>query len=144
NEEKSEVLHHTFFPTPSTGVEDDISENYHYPPAAFSFEGVTDMQIGRALAKLKPFKAPGPSGIPNVVLKQNAPLLIPYLGPLYRATFTLECYPDQWKASATVVLRKPGRPDYRLAKAHRPIALMDTLAKALSLCIADTLMYHTE
>ncbi|KIJ39724.1 hypothetical protein M422DRAFT_174834, partial [Sphaerobolus stellatus SS14] len=143
-ERKSEILHRTFFLTPAPGAEGDITPNYSYPPEAFPFEEITNAQIGRALMKLKPFKAPGPNGIPNVVLQKNAGLLLPYLGPLYRATFALRYYPPQWKLSSTIVLRKPERPDYSAAKAYRPIALMDTIAKTLSSCVADALMFHTE
>jgi hypothetical protein len=43
-----------------------------------------------------------------------------------------------------IVLRKTGRPDYSVPKAYRPIMLLDTMAKLLSSCIADDLMYIAE
>ena len=144
NEGKSKALHETFFPNPSCADETDITDNYQYPAEAFPFEEVTDDHIIHALQKLKPYKAPGPNGIPNVVLKSCTESLLPYLGPLFRATFSLEVYPDTWKQSTTVVLRKPGRPDYTVAKAYCPIALMDTITKTLSSCITDILTYHAE
>lgn len=144
NIEKSEALHSTFFPMPAVGAEDDITPTFQYPPAAFAFEELTDNQILRVTAKLKPFKVPGINGVPNAVIKQCVNTLIPYLGPLFRATFQLQHYPDQWKTSATVVLWKPGHPDYKVAKAYRPIALMDTIAKTLSSCISETLLYQAE
>jgi hypothetical protein len=75
---------------------------------------------------------------------KSAPLLVPFLGPIFRATFTLKIYPEQWKKSSTIVLRKPGRPDYSLPKAYRPITLLDTMAKLLSSCVANDLTYIAE
>lgn len=42
------------------------------------------------------------------------------------------------------MLRKPERPDYTVAKAYRPIALMDTMSKVLSSCVASILTHYTE
>lgn len=43
-----------------------------------------------------------------------------------------------------MVLRKPDKPDYTLAKAYWPITLLETIAKVLSSCIASVLQFHTE
>jgi hypothetical protein len=82
-------------------------------------------------------KAPGPNQISNSVYTHCTDILVPYLGKLYRATFCLKHYPKWWKLYSTIVLRKPGKPDYSLAKAYRPITLLDTMAKILSSCIAE-------
>lgn len=76
--------------------------------------------------------------------KRCTDLLLPYLGWLYCATFDLNYYPDTWKESVTVVLRKPGRSDYSLAKSYCPIALMNCMGKILSSCVTDILKYHVE
>jgi hypothetical protein len=75
---------------------------------------------------------------------KSTSLLIPFLGPIFHTTFTLEIYPEQWKKSFMIVLRKPGRPDYSLPKAYRPITLLNTMAKLLSSCVADDLKYIAE
>ena len=87
---------------------------------------------------------PGPNRICNIVFIKNADLLVPHLGPIYRVTFTQRHYPDQWKVSFTVVLQKLGCPDYTLTKAYHPIALLDTMAKILSSCVADEISYLAE
>src|SRR6267154_4501235 len=69
---------------------------------------------------------------------------VPHMGPIFRTTFHLGIYPDQWRHSSTIVLRKPGRPDYSLPKAYRPITLLDTMAKILLSCVADDLTYIAE
>ena len=53
-------------------------------------------------------------------------------------------YPDAWKESITVILRKPGRTNYSVAKSYRPIALMNCMGKILSSCITDILEYEVE
>ena len=39
-----------------------------------------------------------------------------------------------------IVLRKPTKPDYMVPNAHRPITLLNTIAKMLSACIAEDLI----
>jgi ribonuclease HI len=89
-------------------------------------------------------KAPGPDGVPNVVLKRCMDVLIDRIYYLFRAIFELETYPDEWKESTTVVLRKPGKPSYEAPKAYRPIALLNTLGKLFSTLVADDLSHFCE
>ncbi|RDX41826.1 hypothetical protein OH76DRAFT_1363841, partial [Lentinus brumalis] len=88
-----------------------------------------DEQVHRAIRQLKSFKVPGPDRIPNEVYRATADVLVPLLGKLFRATFELQYYPEKWKVSDTVVLRKPGKTDYTVAKAYRGIALLSCLSK---------------
>lgn len=70
--------------------------------------------------------------------------LVPYLGPIFWATFEHKVYPDQWKVFKTVVLRKPGKDDYSDTNLYRPIALLNTVTKVLSSCMKEKLVYHVE
>ena len=90
-------------------AETDDEEEMEYREPAFKFVPITDEQIMRVIRRTNPFKAPGSNEILNVVLKRCADILLPYLGPLFRATFSLQVYPEQWKNSKTLVLRKPGK-----------------------------------
>ncbi|KAF8591798.1 hypothetical protein K439DRAFT_1290926, partial [Ramaria rubella] len=105
---------------------------------------VSDTQITRAIRKLNPFKAPGKNGICNSVLINCADILIPYLGPLYCATFNLNIYPASWRDSITVIIRKPGKLTYSDPGVFRPIALLDTIGKVLSSCIAESIVHKSE
>lgn len=142
SKEKSKIFYETFFPAPPPEAARRIRG--HYPDDAFEFANISDSQIIDVCRRLKEFKAAGPDGIPNEVYKRCADILIPFLGPLFRATFDLEYYPDAWKESITVVLRKPGRPDYSVAKVYRPIALMSCMGKILSSCVTDVLEYQAK
>ncbi|KAJ2975378.1 hypothetical protein NUW54_g11740 [Trametes sanguinea] len=146
NERKSAAFFEQFYlpPLPDADIAAVVPEDMVYPPPAYRFEPPTDHQIERTIRSLPPDKAPGPDGIINRVYKAAAPALVPHLGPLFRATFSLNHYPNQWKVFKTVVLRKPGKPDYCLPKAHRPIALMNCLSKILSACVAEELSFQAE
>jgi len=137
NTEKSRLLHTTFFKDPPAQEEDE--RTFQYPAPSFKFEPIQDSQIHRAIWKLHPYKAPGLSDVANVVLMKCADQLVPYLGPIFRATFRLCIYPETWKEFATVVLRKPSKADYTIPNAYRPIALLDVIAKVLSTCVKETL-----
>ena len=139
NEDKSKLLYETFFPPPPT---DPLADHpTEYPPPVCEFIPITDQQIIRAIRRLSPFKAPGPNGICNVVFIKCADMLVQWMGHLFRATFTFHVFPDEWLTSKTVVIRKPGRPDYSAPKAYRPIALLDTMSKILSSCVTETLVW---
>lgn len=105
---------------------------------------ITNREIYRVVDKLKPFKAPGLSGILNVVLKKTKYTLVPYLGPIFWATFMHKVYPARWKVFKTVVLRKPEKDDYSNLNAYRLIALLDMIAMVLSSCVKTKLAYHVE
>lgn len=77
NSGKSKILFEIFFPIP-THANDDIGE-HEYPPPAFKFKEIMNEDIGNAIAKLKPYKAPDPNGLQNVVIKEHAEILILYL-----------------------------------------------------------------
>ena len=101
-------------------------------------------QIRKAANKLDAYKAPGPDGVPNVVLKKAINTLINHFYFIFRAIFELDVYPDEWKESITIVLRKPGKPSYEEPKAYRPIALLNTLGKLFSSIVADDLSHFCE
>ena len=143
NEDKAKAFYDTFF-TKRIDTETDYNTRQNYPTPKFIFKPITDEQIRRAIKRIAPYKAPGPSGIPNIVLKKCANILVPLLGPIFRATFYLEMYPQAWKESITLVLRKPGKPSYTKPGTYRPIALLDTISKVLSSCVAEDLTKFSE
>jgi len=139
NEEKSKLLYETFFPPPPADPRADLPTDY--PEPVCEFTPITDNQVYRAIRSLAPFKAPGPNGVSNVVFTKCADQLVPWMGHLFRATFEFNVFPTEWLTSKTVVIRKPGRPDYSAPKAYRPIALLDTMSKILSACVAEDLVW---
>ena len=135
NEEKSKALARSFFPPPP--ATSTVPQGFNYPSPAETFKPFTEEEIRRTIANTSPYKAPGPDGICNIVFKQCAELLTPYLTHLFNAVFDLNTYYDPWREFTTVVLRKPGKPDYTVPKAYRPIALINTTCKLLTALVAE-------
>jgi ribonuclease HI len=52
--------------------------------------------------------------------------------------------PQHFKKSTTVVLRKPGKDNYTMAKSYRPIALLNTVGKTLDAILARRISYVAE
>ena len=139
NEGKSKLLYETFFPPPPANPCANLPADY--PDPVCDFKPITDNQVHRAIKHLAPFKAPGPNGVCNIVFIKCASQLVPWMGTLFRATFSLNVFPDEWLTYKTIVIRKPGRPNYSAPKAYRPIALLDTMSKILSACVAEDLTW---
>lgn len=137
------MLAKTFFPAkPTENAQDDNEQMY--PNPVCKMDKITREQIRKHLRKLKPYKAPGPDNIPNIVLSKCADLLIDRLYHIYTAMLQLDIYYNPWRQFTTVVLRKPGKPRYDVPKAYRPIALLNTQAKLLLAIIVEQLMFYAE
>ena len=137
NEQKSEALYSCFFKKPP--AQPEVPMDYNYPPEAEAFVNITEQQVDRNIRKLSPYKATGPLDHSNSLFTHCREDLVPHLTQIFRASLALNYYPDQWKFYTTIVLRKPGKPDYSLPKAYRPVALLDSMAKILSACVAEDL-----
>lgn len=133
--DKARLFANTFFPPPP--LNSSAPANFNYPEPIPNPPQITKAQIEDQIRRLLPYNAPGPDGIPNVVLQRCLDLIIPHLLQIFTAILKLGLYYDPWKESTTVVLRKPGKPNYKLAKAYRPIALLSTLAKVLTAIVAQ-------
>ncbi|KAJ3572016.1 hypothetical protein NP233_g3369 [Leucocoprinus birnbaumii] len=137
NEEKAEALGQAFFPR--RPEQSTVPPNQHYPEPLQLRSEINEEQVLSNIKALSSFKAPGPDGIPNVVLKETAEIIAPYLVWIYRAILDLEHQFSGWKTFTTVVLRKPGKPSYEVPKAYRPIALLCTLGKVLTAIVTEEL-----
>jgi Reverse transcriptase (RNA-dependent DNA polymerase) len=143
NHDKSKMLAKVFFPEkPNTN--EASAEQHEYPTPVSGTHKITRDQIRRQTKHLKLYKAPSPDGIPNIVLSQCADLLTDRLWYIYSAILERGLYFALWKQFTTVVLRKPGKPRYDTPKAYRPIALLNTMGKLLTVIIAEQLTYYTE
>jgi len=127
NASKGRLLYKTFFPTPNQAIT-PIPEDATYPPPCWKFKNITDEQFHRAIKKMKLHKASKKDTVPNSVLIHTKNNLVPHLGPLFRATNMLEYYPQEWVNMETLVLKKPGKPDYTAPSTWHPIVLSDGLA----------------
>jgi hypothetical protein len=72
-----------------------------------------------------------------VVIQKCADLILDHLYYIFQGTVGRGYYYKPWRESITVILCKPGKPDYSVPKAYQPIALLCTIAKLLTAIIAD-------
>ncbi|KAF8835394.1 hypothetical protein BDN67DRAFT_860438, partial [Paxillus ammoniavirescens] len=142
NDKKSAALAKSFFPPPPNIS--SVPADYEYPSPVEPPGPITKAQVEKCIAKLSPYKAPGPDGISNAILKFSSEALTPYLLPLFQAVFALNTYHEPWRDFITVVLRKPGKSDYTLTKSYCPIALLNTTCKLLTAIVADQLIHLLE
>jgi len=142
NEQKSNALRKAFFPEPPEANLTDIHNDY--PPQVQELPPVSLRQIRQAINQLSPDKAPGPDEIPNRILKHALPAIEDHVRYLMQASLNQGHFPTPFKATTTVVLRKPSKPDYTKAKAYRPIALENTLGKVMESIVANIICYLTE
>lgn len=104
---------------------------------------ISNDELVEAAKNLKANKAPGPDGIPNVVLRAAIQAFPDMFRTALQKCLEEGSFPDRWKVQKLVLLPKPGKPPGDPA-AYRPICLLDTLGKLLERVILNRLVPHTE
>ncbi|KAJ6539799.1 hypothetical protein DFH09DRAFT_929976, partial [Mycena vulgaris] len=90
-----------------------------------------------AIKRISPWKAPGPSGVPNIVIAAARHIVAPVLLDILVAGLRLGHFPNSWKIFIPATLRKPGKSDYTVPGAFRPIAEEECLGKVIESVITD-------
>jgi ribonuclease HI len=141
NESIAYALRHAFFP-PLPPV--TRSEPIEQPLSPLHCPILTEWEVKRAIFQANPWKAPGIDGLPAAVWQQLWPVIGENIIELFQASLRSGKSPSQWKVARIIPLRKPGKPDYTVPKAYRPISLLATLGKAMEAVIAERLSYWVE
>ncbi|KAH8193489.1 hypothetical protein TruAng_012344 [Truncatella angustata] len=105
---------------------------------------ITLDEIERQLFAAQPRKAPGEDGLPAVVWQQTWVVVRDRILALFRQSLAEGVLPQQWRHAKIVPLKKPGKEDYTVAKAWRPISLLSTLGKVLESVVAKRISYVVE
>jgi hypothetical protein len=140
---KATMLQETHFPPPVEADLDDLV-GYQYQEEVEMPDKLTEGEVTQAILWTAKDKAPGPDGIPNRILHRIAWVAPALLRRIFQACLDLEIQPRQWKEATIVMIRKPGKPDYTDPKAYRPIALLNTLGKALEAIVAKRMRFLAE
>ncbi|KAJ5094940.1 reverse transcriptase [Penicillium argentinense] len=142
--EKAQILQETLFP-PAPDAELGDLQGFIYP-TSIDMPAITQDEVTRVVLRTASHKAPGPDGIPNAVLKKalEVPHFAAFLTSLFNECLRHGYCPRHFRESTTVVLRKPGKPDYTVPRAYRPIALLNTFGKAMEAVIAARLSFLVE
>jgi Reverse transcriptase (RNA-dependent DNA polymerase) len=121
-----------------------VPVNFQYPVALPAPPVISLDQIRCHVNSLSLYKVSDLDGIPNVVLQKALEHIKDFLLSIFRAIIKLGIYVDDWREFTTIVLRKPGKPNYEIPKAHRPIALLCIMAKVLTVIVAEDILYMVE
>jgi hypothetical protein len=143
NNKKADVLTAHFFPAPKPANLQDIQEAV-YPNPFWVNTQVQPQEVIQLLKHLPTRKAAGPDQIPNILLKECREELSLLLYRFFTACIQKGHHPKPFKHSITVVLKKLQKPDYTKPGAYRPIALLNTLTKALEALVAKRISREAE
>lgn len=127
---KAELLSKRFFP-PEPEADTSDMEGYQYPPPVAQLPQIEVEEVQKLISERQSNSAPGADGIPNSFLKALGRPFAEAVAALAQACWNAAYYPKRFRAARTVAIRKPGKDDYTLPKAWRPIALLSTVGKVI-------------
>ncbi|XP_011858731.1 PREDICTED: uncharacterized protein LOC105556255 [Vollenhovia emeryi] len=104
---------------------------------------VSDLEITKAVKRLKAGKAPGPDGIPGIAWKTAMREIAKRLGEVMNACLRMGYFPQLWKEAKMVLLPKEGKPA-ELPSSYRPICLLDEAGKVFERVITSRLVRSLE
>lgn len=119
----SQILLREFF---GSGTRTDEHRNEPMPesPVPLPWQPLTKREVKDAVFRAKPFKAPGMDGIPAIAWKELWPVVGPWIHALFEASLRTGVIPQAWRQAKILPFRKPGKADYRVPGAYRPISLL--------------------
>ena len=140
HEEMAGLLSARFFMEESSNIpinfEDDPEPRNPRP-----FHTFEEGELEEMLKQMKNNSAPGTSGIGWSLLKRGWPFVGELLANVFTACVRLGHHPPHWKEAKVVVIPKPDKVDYSLAKAHRPISLLEAMSKLMEKAIAKRMQH---
>jgi hypothetical protein len=111
-----------------------------YPQQLPGQDRLTVEEVKRAICRPKPSKAPGLTGIPHLILQRSLEVTAVPITELFQACTSLGYHLLEFKKARTVALRKQGgNRDYAQVASYWPVALLETLGKALKRIVAERL-----
>lgn len=101
-------------------------------------------ELSRAVKRLAPGKAPGPSGIPNEVLRDLALTQPRAVLRAFNDCLESLTFPPSWKRARLVLLKKgPNKPP-DAPSSYRPICMLDSQGKLLERLLLQRLEEHMD
>ena len=110
------------------------------PRQWFSF---SELELQEALKACARNSAPGPDHVTWAHLKFwcNSPRVVALFTRIADACITAGHWPSHFKESLSVIIPKPGKPNYSTPKSFRPIVLLNTLGKLVEKMLARRLQF---
>lgn len=130
-----------FLSPPAADLSDTV--NYKYPTPIIACP-ITTLEEKQAIIRFTPFKAPQPTLIPNVVLQNLEPFLLPLLQYVFNRSLELGYYAKLFWDLITIAIQNPQKDNYTLVKAYHPIALLDIIGNTFESIFARRISVITE
>jgi hypothetical protein len=108
------------------------------------YKMITDEDIRKAVYEQSVQKAPGPDKLVFKVIRLLWEWDSVRITAMVRTSFRLGIHPRAWKEAKGVVIPKPKKPDYRVAKAYRVITLLNCLGKVVEKVAANAIAAECE
>jgi len=104
----------------------------------------TEDELCRAAKRLSSGKSPGPSGIPNEVLKRYVKANTRAVLKVYNDCLQALTFPPCWKKARLVLIRKGADKPPDAPSSYRPICMLDTPGKLLERLLLQRLEGHLD
>ena len=88
-------------------------------------------RITEALEGFDGKKSPGPDELKPLIFKHLDNRIVKYIEFIYKSCIFLHYTPRKWKETKVIFIPKPGKSNYRIPKAVRPISLSNYFLKGL-------------
>ena len=102
---------------------EEIEDNYD--------DWINMPKVRKALDGFEKKKSPGTDGIKPVLFEHLDVDTVMYLIKIFKSSIFLAYTPRKWRETKVIFIPKPGKTDYRVAKAYRPISLSNYFLKTL-------------
>lgn len=102
-----------------------------HAPMRISSDLITDSKIKEAISSFSDFKSPGVDGVFPALLKNGLEALTPLLNCIFKASLKFGYIPQIWREVKAVFIPKPGKSNYAITSAFRPISLSSFCLKTL-------------
>ena len=139
--DKAEAFNKYFF---TTFTEDNdvlpASNNTRSDVPQLVLPTLSESEVHQVLSQLDPYKAPGPDGIPTLILKECSRELSPSVCHLFNLSLSSGKLPQEWKKSLVAPVFKKGRKED--VENYRSISLLCAISKVLERCICNYLRGH--
>jgi ribonuclease HI len=133
-EDKAEQIKRVGFPKPLQGIQKKAKSE-----GGNTFESIGEDEVKAAVFSQSTRKAPGPDKIGFQAIRLLWNWDKERVVRLVRSAIRLGYHPKEWKTVTGVVIPKPGKDDYHLAKAYRVIALENCLGKVVEKVVATVI-----
>ena len=108
------------------------------------FEPFTTKELTKLLTETAAASAPGVTGISWQIMKHAWSVIKDHMTAIANACITIGHHPQFWRHALVVVIPKPDRSDYTLAKNYRPISLIECLSKLVEKGMSKRFLYDID